>query len=393
MGDFPWFFDYFIKSCEHNPTIDFYIFCNTSYDGEIPENVSLLNLTLDEFNLIASSKLKLTVSIEDAYKLCDFKPAYGVIFSEYLIGYDFWGVCDLDIVFGQIREFMTESLLSEYDVISGRPDFPTGYFMLFRNEKEVNYLFTKSRDYKMIFGSQKHYCFDECNFKHDYLTDGYSIFDISCEIESMHHVLIKEKNNIRVFWDFLIIEGLPGNLKWVNGQLVFMERYETLLYHFKLFKNNILTKKKNSKAIPKKFKIYRYHIQNYSYNLFKISYNYLKYEIFNPYYHFLSQRIDYYISVGLNRRNHNQCSSDSEFSDGKIFLRKSEGKYTFLAYNKEFRGQRLIIPSIFKTNTFYVREKSFTTYIISHFSEHKINFRTIDIAGFSYKFQLKKTLV
>jgi len=99
MGDFPWFFDYFIKSCSHNPSVDFFVFCDKPYGKEIPKNVKLLNLTIEQFNVLASSKLKLNISIKNAYKLCDFKPAYGLIFSEYLIGYDFWGMCDIDIIF------------------------------------------------------------------------------------------------------------------------------------------------------------------------------------------------------------------------------------------------------------------------------------------------------
>ena len=36
----------------------------------------------------------------------DLRPAYGVLFEEYLDGYDFWGHCDLDVLFGRIRDHL-----------------------------------------------------------------------------------------------------------------------------------------------------------------------------------------------------------------------------------------------------------------------------------------------
>ena len=43
------------------------------------------------------------VTLDRPYKLCDFKPAYGFIFGEYLKEYDYWGHCDIDIVWGDLR--------------------------------------------------------------------------------------------------------------------------------------------------------------------------------------------------------------------------------------------------------------------------------------------------
>ncbi|MFB0910347.1 MAG: hypothetical protein QMA99_05270, partial [Flavobacterium sp.] len=80
----------------------------------------------------------------------------------------------------------------EYDVINTRHDYLTGSFMLFRNTGAINNLFTKSKDYIKVFTSDKHYCFDECNFKHAQIENEMNIFDIDCEIESMEHVIRKE---------------------------------------------------------------------------------------------------------------------------------------------------------------------------------------------------------
>lgn len=389
IGDFPWFFDYFIKSCSYNPTIDFYVFCNKTYDKTIPENVSFVYLTLEQFNVLASSKLGLEVSIKNAYKLCDFKPAYGVIFSEYLAKYDFWGICDIDVVFGRIREFMTEIVLSEHDVISVRNDFPTGYFMLFKNERRINHLFTKSKDYKMIFSSPKHFCFDECNFKHNAVSAGYNILEIPCEIESMHHVLVKEQNNIRVFWDFLIVEGHPGNLKWDEGQLIYKKKYEVLLYHLKFFKSNVNVRKKRPNVLSKKFKIHKYHIQSQSVNIFKIFWCYFEYEIMIPFFHRLWQRINYFLALKLHPVTPPVTSQEIIFSDGNVFLKKHGEKLFVLAFNKGFKDQQLCVPSYFEKQVFYSKEKQYTRYIISEDTEHSITFETVNDIGIVFKFNLK----
>lgn len=389
IGEFPWFFDYFIKSCLHNPTIDFYIFCDTSYSKPVPKNVNLLDLTLTQFNLLASSKLELEVSIENAYKLCDFKPAYGIIFSDYLTEYDFWGICDIDIIFGRIREFMTDDILTEYEVISVRPDFPTGYFMLFKNEQKINTLFTKSKDYEMVFSSQKHFCFDECNFKHDYVSKGYNILEILTEIESMHHILVRENNNIKVFWDFLIIEGHPGNLHWDTGQLIYLNKYEVILYHLRFFKSNIYVHKKSPEIIPENFKIHSYHIQNTSVNIFKKLWNHFKYEKIKIFFARRKRWIDRLIAFMVFNSPKLKQPSENIFSDGDVFLIMS-GTYALLSYDENFQNYHVLIPSYFKKGTYYTKNKPSFSYIISKPSTSIINLKTINRVGNISKFKLQK---
>ena len=160
-GKFPWCFPYFLHSCSFNPTVDFYIITdNKNKIDNKPENVKIIYKTLDELKASASEKLGFSVNIDYPYKLCDFKPAYGFLFPELIEGYDFWGITDLDIVYGSIRNFMTEEILNNNDVISSRHDYITGSFCLFRNNNYVNQLFMKSKDYKKVFSNSIHYCFD-----------------------------------------------------------------------------------------------------------------------------------------------------------------------------------------------------------------------------------------
>lgn len=238
-GNYPWYFPYFIHSCSYNPTIDFIII--TDNDENIfnkPGNVKLVYRSMEEIKVHASEKLGFLVSIDNSYKLCDFKPAYGFLFPEIVEGYDFWGHGDIDVVYGDIRNFMTEEILNSYDIISSRHDYITGTFCLFRNNEQINTLFMQSKDYKQVFTKAEHYCFDECNFLFAELKNGASIFDYPDNIQSMTYVVKKavEEGKLKAFFDFIIVEGTPGKIKWERGKIIYKGLYEAMFCHLIKFK-------------------------------------------------------------------------------------------------------------------------------------------------------------
>lgn len=264
IGKLPWYFEYFLHSCKYNPDVDFYVVTDDiTYSGSVPGNVHLVFRTLQDISTVASEKIGFKVNIPYGYKLCDFKPAYGIIFDDIISGYDFWGHSDIDIIFGDIREFITDELLNEYDLISVRPDWLTGCFLLYRNTNKINTIFQFSKDYRKVFTNDKHYCFDETNFMHDEFSEGKSYTDIPCEVESMMHVVkkLEAENYLKPYFDLHIIEGLPGKLKWKDGKMYYRGKYEILLYHMIFFKKQYKPLQ-NIRSMPDSFtisptKIYR----------------------------------------------------------------------------------------------------------------------------------------
>ena len=114
IGKLPWYFDYFVHSCKYNPSVNFFIVTDdTGYAKSVSSNIRFIYKTLSEINQLAKEKLELHVQITTGYKLCDFKPTYGILFSELLKGYDFWGHGDIDVIYGNIRKFMTEKVLQK----------------------------------------------------------------------------------------------------------------------------------------------------------------------------------------------------------------------------------------------------------------------------------------
>lgn len=234
FGAFPWYFDYFVHSCRYNTDIDFYVVTdNTLYERDLPPNVRLIFKSLEEINVLASAKLGFDTNIRNGYKLCDFKPVYGMLFDDLLKGYDFWGMNDIDIILGNIGSFITDEILAEYELISVRHDYITGYFCLFRNNEKMNRLFMHSRDYKKVLSSDVHYCFDETNFKHKEFAVGIHPIHIVTEVESMTHVVrrLQMARQLKAYFNWHVVEAIPGKLAWDRGTLVYDNEYEALLYH------------------------------------------------------------------------------------------------------------------------------------------------------------------
>jgi hypothetical protein len=164
MGKFPHYFQLFLDSAARNPEVDFYIFNDSFAEIKTPSNVKIIYLSLSEFNQLASTKLSLLINIphDFGYKMNDLKPAYGVIFEDYIKDYEFWGYCDIDIIWGKITDFLTEDVLANYDVFTAEETHNAGHFTVFRNSGVTVDLFRQTDDYKTIFTDPyKAYWYDE----------------------------------------------------------------------------------------------------------------------------------------------------------------------------------------------------------------------------------------
>ena len=257
IGKFPWYFKYFVHSCKYNPTVDFIILTDDdTYRGPLPENVKLIFTTLEEISAIATEKLGLPVQITFAYKLNGFKPAYGLMFPDILRDYDWWGYIDIDIILGDIRNFITDELLYNYELICPKPDWIPGCFLLFKNNNKMNSLFNHSKDHEKIFTSEKYYNFDETNFSQDYFSYGLTYLEVKTEIESMMHVIkkLESVSYIKPYFDLHMVDGNPGKLKCISGKMYYSNKFEVILYHLIKLKLNY-TLKTNLTAVPDSFMI------------------------------------------------------------------------------------------------------------------------------------------
>jgi len=258
IGKYPWYFPFFLHSCRYNPTIDFLIFTDNNVPNlELPHNVKLIPYSIDQFKVDAQKALGFQIAVKSGYKLCDFKPAYGHIFFDYIRDYDFWGYCDMDVILGNIRLFMNDELLNRYDIISARHDYLTGCFALYRNNPFMRELFKHSKDYRKVFTEPRNFFFDETNFAFKEFEKGLHYSQIRTEVESMTHVVrrLQEENCLKVYFEFQILEGFAGNMLWKQGRLIYRKQYEAMFYHMVRFKRKYSEPLDLHQTIPDEFRI------------------------------------------------------------------------------------------------------------------------------------------
>lgn len=161
FGVFKNYFQLYLNSCGHNADLcDWLIFTDNLDSYVYPENIKVYHFTWEQMRRKIMNKLECATGLGEPYKLCDFRPAYGYIFDEYLRGYEFWGECDCDLIWGKISRFLTDDILNEYDKI-----FDLGHCTIYRNNEKMNRLFMCSLNgrarYKEVYNSKLNCSFDE----------------------------------------------------------------------------------------------------------------------------------------------------------------------------------------------------------------------------------------
>lgn len=162
MGKLPEYFWLWKTTAKRNPTVDFYLITNN--EGLVDEgNIHFINMTMENMKEHFEKIVGFPIKLGTPYKICDYRPLFGKAFSEILKPYEFWGHCDIDLILGDIRKFITDEILEQYDKI-----LDAGCFVLYRNCETMNSLYEKSMDkdnmaypYKKAFRTQYACYFDE----------------------------------------------------------------------------------------------------------------------------------------------------------------------------------------------------------------------------------------
>lgn len=160
-GVLPDYFPLWLETARNNRSIDFLLFTDDQREFDYPENVKRHHMGFPELKRLFQEKYNFPIALEEPYKFCDFRPAYGDIFSEYLVGYDFWGHCDIDMLWGDIRNFITEDVLEQYGKVYSR-----GHCSLYRNVQVINTWYKDLpshgyQEWKTVFQCPHPCCFDE----------------------------------------------------------------------------------------------------------------------------------------------------------------------------------------------------------------------------------------
>ena len=197
FGKFPNYFQLFLNSCAYNTDFNWLLFTDDFDQFIYPDNVKVIYVTYEDFKRNIQSHLNFPIVIPTPHKLCDFKPAYGYLFENYLHDFKFWGYCDLDIIMGRLNKFLTDDLFDKYDKI-----FCLGHMTLYKNTYENNRIFMHRYKgielYKKAFTSERTITFDEewrdeYNVNRIFLAQGKKVFlqDFSMNISVFHNNFVR----------------------------------------------------------------------------------------------------------------------------------------------------------------------------------------------------------
>ena len=160
FGRLPASAELFFRSCAANPDVRWLLVTDQADAGAaLPSNVAVQRTTLPALKSRIEQVVGFEVTLPTAYKLCDFRPIYGLVFAEEIAGFDFWGHCDMDLMFGDIRRFLTSDVLHAYAKV-----LIHGHLSLYRNSEDANHFFQLEAPgvtYREAFTSPESKAFDE----------------------------------------------------------------------------------------------------------------------------------------------------------------------------------------------------------------------------------------
>ena len=207
IGRLPSYTKLFFHSLKPNPLIHCFFLTDQVATFALPPNVTWMRMSLYDIRELASAQLEVDAVMPHAYKLCDYKPAYGKILAAHTVDYSHWAFGDMDLIFGNVAACLPENWTS-YDVISCRKEWISGSFTVLRNSPEVRDLFMKSNVWRDVYSSSKHYSFTEVNgmFGRICKSGPSQIFEDSSH--SFTRVVLANAERLKVHFETIIKESI-----------------------------------------------------------------------------------------------------------------------------------------------------------------------------------------
>lgn len=220
VGEIPDYFWFHYETTKNLRNIDFIIFTDQKLTLD-SKNYKIINTNLNEIEKLVSDKVGTTIKIKNNKKICDLKASLGDVFEEYIRDYEYFGVYDIDTLFGDINSFV-EEYLGQYDFISMADEIYynrlSGPFLIMKNTKEIRELYKNNGSFVKCFDNEEVECFEET-----------IINDVA-----------NEKFNTKLIYSTNVETNNGGkisyNCKWI-GNKVFVNDEEKMIYHF-YYKNN-----------------------------------------------------------------------------------------------------------------------------------------------------------
>lgn len=218
FGRWPFWMPLFLESCRCNPDIDWLLFSDCGEPSNLPANVRIESIDYASYCALVSERLGMAFAPESPYKLCDLKPALGFIHQEQLQGYDFWAFGDLDLIYGQLREYFTAQRLARFDLLSTHARRVSGHLCLLRNNEKMRNLFMRMPRWQERLSDQVHHALDEGAFSR--------LFLWRKNFPEPLFKLVGWFNPLRRRSEFVEAFSTPnGCIPWIDGSSRFPQRW------------------------------------------------------------------------------------------------------------------------------------------------------------------------
>lgn len=251
FGIFNNYFEFWLKSAENNLDIDFLIITDNKKPVYIADNIKWIE---SDFSLLVKKvkniipELNNNIVLNSPYKLCDYKLLYGKLFVDYILPYEFWGFCDMDLLFGDFSKFISDEILNSYDKFYYR-----GHLTIFRNNSFFRNLYL-TNDSRMILTFKeawktKHCChFDELDAWNSIIEEsGYKCYKkidfADVNIKSKRFKLAMGEKNVEAKQIYVKNKKKLFCYYLLDGKV---EKEEILYVHLQKRTINIETRNKNS---------------------------------------------------------------------------------------------------------------------------------------------------
>ena len=265
FGDFPPYLNLFLQSASKQKDFDFIFFAEKDKLPYLSENIKLIKISFSEFNAIAINRGIIDSPLTYAYKLCDIKPAWFHILEDFLPEnkYDYVGYIDIDLVLGNINDFLPPIEIRKFDLCTITTEYISGAFTIMRNNSYMRTLYQRARGWQYIFNSNHHFAFDEklrvsglSEQESSHINSKYGSLQSYSDIvfESYQYGIINIKAD-----KYIAYESLPKLIKYEKGIITDIDtRTNFIMFQFVGAKQTVFWAYPDWDLLPDTFFINRY---------------------------------------------------------------------------------------------------------------------------------------
>lgn len=137
FGKLPNYFKFWNQSTKANKNVEIFFFTDIEEPENIGDNFHWVKMTFEEVRQRAQKLVDFKISLNEPYKLVDFKPAYGAMFGDYIKDYSYWAFGDIDTIWGDLN-IILDRVNEGYDKL-----LDLGHLTIIKNNDQMNYLWKK----------------------------------------------------------------------------------------------------------------------------------------------------------------------------------------------------------------------------------------------------------